>query len=310
MKVSEIMQKSVISVTEDTPLKEAGRLIFSLGIAGIPVLSDKKLIGIVTEEDMLANMHPTLHEVAQDVHARNFEEMEQNLALLLEKPVSDIMNTTPFSISGDISILQAQSIMKLHGFSRLPITDKKGNLIGIVSQGDIFRQLLKNEIPKLENDRYAGFIAQHYDQMVDWNKRFAYEFPALLQLFKKKKVQNVLDLGVWSGEYSIGLAKKTSLNIVGLDHNPMMISIAENKRKKLPEGVKNRLKFIRSDFSNIAESVGGEFDAVISMGNALPYIPENSDKLLGEVEDLLKPKKGILVFQVLNFEKVDRKSFV
>lgn len=304
MKVSEVMSRSVTTVTEDTPLKEAGRLIFSLGIAGLPVLREGKLVGIVTEEDILAHMHPTMHEVAQDVHARNFDEMEANLVPLLEKPVKDIMNTTPFSIKGDVSILQAQSIMKLHGFSRLPIVDGRGNLIGIVSQGDIFRQLLRNEIPKLENDRYAGFIAQHYDQMVDWKKRFAYEFPALLKLLKKKRVQNVLDLGVWSGEYSVGLARKSVLNIVGLDHNPMMISIAESKRKKLPERVRKRLKFLLSDFSNVEQDVDKKFDAIISMGNAFPYIPENADKLLSGIRNVLREKGGILVLQVLNFEKV------
>lgn len=308
MKVSEIMSKSVISVTEETPLKEAGRLIFSLGIAGLPVLKDKKLTGIVTEEDILVNMHPTLHEVAQDVHARDFDEMEANLVPLLEKPVKDIMNTTPFSIKGDISILQAQSIMKLRGFSRLPIVDGRGNLIGIVSQGDIFRQLLRNEIPKLENDRYASFIAQHYDRMVNWNKRFAYEFPALLALFKKKRVQRILDLGVWSGEYSVGLAKKSNLNIIGLDHNPMMVSIAEKKKSKLSERVKKRLRFLQSDFSNIAQDAGEQVDAVISMGNAFPYIPEDGDILLRGIKEVLREKDGILVLQLLNFEKVLRQK--
>lgn len=305
MKVSSIMHRSIVTVSEDTPLKEAGRLIFSLGMAGLPVVNGKKLIGIVTEEDILSNMHPTLAEVAGgDVHARNFDEMEQNLSGILEKPVKEIMNRKPFSAHPDTSVLKAQSIMKLHGFSRLPIVDSKDNLIGIVSQGDIFRALLSSEIPKLENDRYASFIAQHYDQMVDWNKRFAYEFPALLSLFKKKKVQSVLDLGVWSGEYSIGLTKKSGLNIVGLDHNSMMISIAEAKRKKLPEGVGKRLRFLLSDFSNIGQDVGEKFDAVISMGNAFPYIPESADNLLNGIKNVLREKGGIFVIQLLNFEKI------
>lgn len=304
MKVSDIMRRSIISVNEDTPLKEAGRLIFSLGVAGLPVVRKNKLIGIVTEEDILSNMYPSLHEVAQDVHARNFDEMEQNLSGILEKPVKKIMNTKPFSAPPDTSILKAQSIMKLRGFSHLPIVDGRGNLIGIVSQGDIFRELLKNEIPKLENDRYASFIAQHYDQMVDWEKRFSYEFPILQKLFTKEKVGKVLDLGVWSGEYSVGLAKKTKLSILGLEHNSMMLEIAENKKKKLPQRVKERLRFMKSDFTDVTSQLNEKFDAVMSMGNAFPYLPVDYDTLLSGLKGVFRDKNGILILQLLNFEKI------
>jgi CBS domain-containing protein len=50
------------------------------------------------------------------------------------------------SIQRDEPILEAESIMKLHKISKLPVVDKKGNLIGIISKGDIFRALVS---PKL-----------------------------------------------------------------------------------------------------------------------------------------------------------------
>ncbi len=204
MKVQDIMRRSIITISEDTPVKEIGRLIFSLGIAGLPVVKDKKLIGIVTEKDILARFHPSIQEYMEDpVHASDFEEMEERLGEFLNAPAKDIMSKNPVTITLQTPLIKAHSLMVLNKISRLPIVDKNMEILGIVSQGDIFRQLVKKEIPALEKERYAGFIARYYDLMVNWKKRFAGEFPALLKLFKKEKVKTVLDVGVWTGEYTI-----------------------------------------------------------------------------------------------------------
>ncbi len=52
MKVSEVMTKDVITVTEYTPLEEAARIMVDNKIGGLPVMRDDKLIGIITETDL------------------------------------------------------------------------------------------------------------------------------------------------------------------------------------------------------------------------------------------------------------------
>ncbi|OQY22370.1 MAG: hypothetical protein B6I34_06035 [Anaerolineaceae bacterium 4572_32.1] len=52
MKVSEVMTKDVITVTEYTPLEEAARIMVDNKIGGLPVLRDDKLVGIITETDL------------------------------------------------------------------------------------------------------------------------------------------------------------------------------------------------------------------------------------------------------------------
>ena len=226
MKVSEIMVKTVFTVSENTPIKEVSRLIFGLGIGGIPVIKDQKLVGIITEKEILSKMYPTMEDLIEDyVHARDFEQMEKNLKEILESPASNIMNRKVTSIGPDTPIMQAQSMMLINKFSRVPVVDRNGKLLGIVSQGDIFRHLIKEEIPALEKENYANFIAKNYDLMVNWAKRYQYEFPALFSLFKKEKVQSIIDLGVWTGEYTIELARKTGFKILGLDRNPIMVNI-------------------------------------------------------------------------------------
>lgn len=304
MKVSDIMQRSVVTVSPETPLREVGRLIFSLGLAGIPVVQDRKLVGIVTEKDILAKFHPSVREYMEDpVNTSDFEQMEKNLGEYLNVPTKTIMSKNPTNISQDTPLVKAQSIMFVNQVSRLPIVDKAGNLIGIVSQGDIFRQLISNEMPKIEKERYAGFIARHYDLMVDWNKRFDGEFPTLLKLFKKQRVKTVLDVGVWTGEYTIGLAKK-GVKVIGLDNHEIMIQMSNTKRAKLPESLKRNVSFVLTDYTDFSQKIGPKLDAAICMGNSLPYIPASLNTLLGQMSKTLRDKNSVIILQILNFEKV------
>jgi len=52
IKVNEIMTKNVISVTDDTPLEEAARVMADNQIGALPVMHDGKLAGIITETDL------------------------------------------------------------------------------------------------------------------------------------------------------------------------------------------------------------------------------------------------------------------
>jgi len=305
MKVADIMQRSLTCVSGETPLKDVARMIFSLGISGVPVVKGNKLLGIVTEQDILSKMYPSLQELAEDyVHARDFESMEKNILDNLETPVSKIMNKTVKTISGSMPIMNAQSLMLVNQFSRLPVVDKNKNLIGIVSQGDIFRQLIKNEIPRLEKEKYAEFIGKYYDDMVNWKTRLENEVPILVRLFQKEKINSILDLGVWTGEYTIALAKAGKVKLTGLDHNRNMIDMSNKKRDKLSSEVKKSVDFMLTDFKDFPEKLNGKYDAAICMGGSLPYFPVSPDELLRNVTKSLRDKNAFLVLQVLNFEKI------
>lgn len=303
MKVSDIMQKNVITVSEITSLKEVSRLIFSLGIKGIPVLKGRKLVGIITEQDILSKMYPTMGELMEDyTHSKNFEEMENHLLNLLDLQAKDIMNKKVVSAMSETPIMEAQSMMLVKKFSRLPIVDKKRNLVGIVSQGDIFRQLIKKEVPKIEEERFAGFMGRHYDLMVNWEKRFNFEFPTLFKELKKEKVKSILDLGSWTGEYAINLARKGGFKVLGLDHNQTMIKMSKDKLEHLSGDLKKIISFSLLD--NIhGFKISEKFDALISMGNALSYIPFSLSELFSEATKVLR-ENGIIVLQLLNYEKI------
>lgn len=304
MKVADIMRRSVVTVHEDTPLKEVGLLIFSLGLSGLPVVREGKLVGIVTEKDILNKFHPSVMEYMEDpVNAGNFEQMEKNLRNFLNVPAKKIMSTNPTTITSDTPLVKAQALMASGHISRLPIVDSNNNLVGIVSQGDIFRELVKNEMPQIEKERYAGFIAGHYDLMVNWKKRFEEELPVLLGLFKREKVKSILDIGVWTGEYTIGLAQK-GVKILGLDNHEIMIQISNDKKEKLPANIKDNVNFMLTDYTDFSAKISAKYDAAICMGNSLPYIPVSPSILFGQISKSLRDKNALVLLQILNFKKI------
>lgn len=303
-----MVRKSVFSVTEDTPVKEASRLIFSMDITGIPVIRGTKLVGIVTEKDILAKIFPSLQDVAEDfIHSYDFEAMEENLINVLSMPVKKIMNTNVVSISFDAPIMRAQSAMLVNKISRLPVVDKENNLLGIVSQGNIFRHLLKKEMPKMQKERYADYIAGYYDDMVSWENRFKHDFPILKKLAKQLKAKNILDIGTWTGEYAIELAKKVDASITGVDHNPRMIEKSNQKKEKLTAAIKNKISFFFTDFENMSADVNKKFEIALCLGNSLPYVPISIAKLVKDVSNKLLEKNGIFIIQLHNFEKILKK---
>src|SRR5512137_2205331 len=52
LKVEEVMTRQVITVTEDTPLEDAARIMADNKIGGLPVMRDETMVGILTETDV------------------------------------------------------------------------------------------------------------------------------------------------------------------------------------------------------------------------------------------------------------------
>src|SRR5512146_2345707 len=49
VKVEEIMTAEVVTVTDDTPIEEAARIMADCNVSGLPVMREGKLVGLITE---------------------------------------------------------------------------------------------------------------------------------------------------------------------------------------------------------------------------------------------------------------------
>ena len=52
IRVKELMTKDVITITENTPLEEAARILADNKIGGLPIIRDEEVVGIITETDL------------------------------------------------------------------------------------------------------------------------------------------------------------------------------------------------------------------------------------------------------------------
>jgi len=127
--VSDWMTKDVITIAPETTLKEAHDIMNSKNIRRLPVVTHGKVVGIVTLGDVRG---------AEPSQASSLSVWEVN-DLLANLKVSEIMTQNPATIHENVSIGDAAKVMLERKFSSMPVVDDAEQLVGIITESDIFR---------------------------------------------------------------------------------------------------------------------------------------------------------------------------
>lgn len=151
MNVKDVMNSDVVSCKPDDEISSAAQLLKEHDISGLPVVEEGKVVGVVTEADLLKLLEvpehgglwlPSPFEVIE-IPIReliNWEDTKHMLTDIGSKPIRDIMESDVHTISAASSIEDASSMMIKHKVNRLPVMDGEG-LVGIITRGDIIRGL-------------------------------------------------------------------------------------------------------------------------------------------------------------------------
>ncbi|MEI7827173.1 MAG: CBS domain-containing protein [Euryarchaeota archaeon] len=151
MKVIDVMNPNVITVTPDTTVRECIKLLREKSISGVPVATDRDLVGIVTENDILSLLEipehtgywlPSPLEVIEVPVREIIERLELKDSVsedVGEWKVDRVMKRTVYTINANDDIETATEHMTRHKVNRLPVVDEAGKLIGIVTRGDIIK---------------------------------------------------------------------------------------------------------------------------------------------------------------------------
>ncbi len=129
MLIKDWMTKDVLTVDENTSLMRATRMMKENSIRRLPVVSHGKLIGIVTDRDV-KDASPS-KTTSLDIHELYY--------LLSEMKVKDVMTSKPVTLTGDDTLEKAAVVMLEDKISGMPIVDKLGHLIGLLSETDVLR---------------------------------------------------------------------------------------------------------------------------------------------------------------------------
>jgi CBS domain-containing protein len=108
----DVMTTSVVSVAPDESVDEAARLLTFHDISGLPVCEGGRIIGVVSEADLIGKSGSMVSEV-------------------MTSPAVTVAETT--SLESVAELLTQQRIR------RLPVVDAQGNVVGVVSRRDVLR---------------------------------------------------------------------------------------------------------------------------------------------------------------------------
>lgn len=120
--VKDYMTKNVISVSPSTPTEDVIRIMKESNHNSYPVVDENEmLVGIVTSFDIL------LKDWADQV--------------------KDLMTTELVVANEELSINDASRVMFRRGISRMPVINKEGKLVGIITNTDMVRSHIERSTP-------------------------------------------------------------------------------------------------------------------------------------------------------------------
>lgn len=132
MLVGDRMSSPVISISPDLPIAEALSQMKREHIRRFPVVKDGKLVGIVSDKDLL-NASPS------PVTTLSIWELNY---LLSKITVSEVMTKNVLTVTADTPIEQAARVMADNKIGGLPVL-RAGNVVGIITETDLFKIFLE-----------------------------------------------------------------------------------------------------------------------------------------------------------------------
>ncbi len=151
MYIKDIMTKEVVTVREEDTVEKCANLLIIHGLSGLPVIDENgKIKGIVTEGDLIRRASRIKGPAALEVLGGIFylespTKFVDDLKKSMGNLAKDIMSKEVITVSPEKTIEDAATILVQRKIKRLPVVDKEGNLIGIVSRKDIMNYLFNGK---------------------------------------------------------------------------------------------------------------------------------------------------------------------
>ena len=145
MQVKDIMTTNVRTVSSDKKLGEVVSLMCVYRYSGIPVVDNGKLVGTVSESDVLGKMFPKLEDLMDSMSKVDYEALMKQYANVVNVQVKDVMTPAVITIKPDMHILQAASMMCGRKFRRIPVA-VGDQLVGMVSMGDVHKAIFQSTV--------------------------------------------------------------------------------------------------------------------------------------------------------------------
>lgn len=138
--VKKWMTREVITISPDTPLPEADRLMIGNKIRRLPVVKDGQLVGIVTRNNLWGATY-------SDAVTVNLYELNH---ILSHSTVARVMTLNPVVVSPETPLREVVALMMENKFSGLPVVDEAAHILGIITESDLFRIMAQDWLSQPE----------------------------------------------------------------------------------------------------------------------------------------------------------------
>ncbi len=143
MKVRDVMVREVVTVPPSATLKDAAGLLVQHGISGLPVVEGERLVGVLSERDLLfqerhrPEARRWLAWLTDPVAPSDRPKLEAHV-------VGEAMSSPPVTIVPGAPVGAAAKQMLDAGISRLPVIEDD-KLVGIVTRADLVRAFVRTD---------------------------------------------------------------------------------------------------------------------------------------------------------------------
>ncbi|EOL42172.1 hypothetical protein RV11_GL001474 [Enterococcus phoeniculicola] len=192
MSVQDFMTKNLIVVQPNTKIFDAVDLMKKNDIHRLPVVENDHLVGLITEG--------TIQE-ALPSKATSLSVYEVNY-LLNKTTVADVMVKNVQTIVPEALLEEGISLMRKNNVGVLPVVDTKENLVGIITNNDIFDAFLKITGYNDGGTRVQiQIIDDHKGILADLTRLLAdNDFSILTIVVNRKELETIVELQVQTRE--------------------------------------------------------------------------------------------------------------
>ena len=139
LKIGEVMSKGLKVVSPNMRMKDVLELLRQEHISGAPVVENGKLVGVVSLEDLIRSM----------------------CAADLEAPVQKYMTSDVVTVNSFDAVIEAVEILARFKVGRLPVINQEGEVVGMITKGDITRGVLDALQKGYQQEELRRYRASH-----------------------------------------------------------------------------------------------------------------------------------------------------